>query len=964
MDQKTSKGFHSPFTLLLRVNLLQIWRRITQAGSRSRTLSVLVAIFLLFYPLIASAMFWGGLRYISKFPGLGDLLIEHLIFLLFAMLFVLLLFSNVVVGYTNMFRNQETRFLQVLPFSANHIFQWKLVETTIFASWAFLLLIAPLIIAFGIHQKADLSFYLITPFLVALFILLPAVLGCWIAVFMARYLDRSLFQATAVLLLLSLIYMVKVYLQPEAATEQTLETRVLDLTDRLLSKTQFAQFPFLPSYWLSSTLINWTDGARALTKFFIAVLSANVLFFGFLGFTETGKQFYKSLSATLSRGSLAGDWSQAISFIPRMCAQVILLAWFLPMVDFSALKDYWKYEFQPLGENYAAQKQNSEIPSRVLEGWTTNQLMLIETRLAQGQLYYLKPEIRRLYERIRSGEMQQLGPDLDYLINANIKSTLSGLEIARNRNLLRGGALKFSKETNAVLMPEAPKQVTKILQTTSQPKVNEDYLIFNKGKTEPETNTIYRLYFRREIEKVNSDNEPTGETFYATDFGNYFEGTIVPSNLNQLRLNLTSTNFNKHIIGPEAQELWRKKRGDAKNQSWVLAKIAPAEEAVSTKNVSQASLPTTLLFMVPLLAIASWIFNSRFAYIFGGTVILITMLAFGIQSSYWINQLGEARTLGTYNYVGTGVWVILFVSLLQIAAVLWRDPLSIWYQSWYQKRLEQQKVFSFKPGLMDTLIGRVPLLSLDIRAVILKDIRIFWRDTAQWGQSLILFGILGIYILNLRFFTEQFTSLFGGGRLGGDYFSKLVSFMNLAACALNLATLTTRFVYPQFSLEGKRLWIVGLSPLGLNRVVWIKYLLATGISLIISIPMIWISSNMLQLPLAQKIFFCGSISVMALTLNGLAMGMGVMYPDLKEDNPSKIVSGFGGTFCLVVSFVYIGLAIILLGIGSPFGSPWQIFGRTGEVQQLVYMGLFLTFSSFVGFGPLAYGLRRAKNFEH
>tara|TARA_B100000424_G_C22643398_1_gene355394 strand:- start:122 stop:487 length:366 start_codon:yes stop_codon:yes gene_type:complete len=121
---------------------------------------------------------------------------------------------------------------------------------------------------------------------------------------------------------------------------------------------------------------------------------------------------------------------------------------------------------------------------------------------------------------------------------------------------------------------------------------------------------------------------------------------------------------------------------------------------------------------------------------------------------------------------------------------------------------------------------------------------------------------------------------------------------------------------------------------------------------------------MLQLPLAQKIFFCGSISVMALTLNGLAMGMGVMYPDLKEDNPSKIVSGFGGTFCLVVSFVYIGLAIILLGIGSPFGSPWQIFGRTGEMQQLVYMGLFLTFSCFVGFGPLAYGLRRAKNFEH
>ena len=208
----SSQRFSSPFLLLLKVNLLQAWRRVTQAGSRSGTLSFMVAVFMIFYPLIASGLFWAGLRYVSKFPGLGDLLIEHLVFLLFAMLFMLLLFSNVVVGYTNMFRNQETRFLQTLPFSANHIFQWKLVETTVVASWAFLLLIAPLVVAYGIHQKASLGFYLVTPFLVALFIILPAVFGCWIAVFMARYLDRSLFQTTAVLLLLAIVYMVKVYL--------------------------------------------------------------------------------------------------------------------------------------------------------------------------------------------------------------------------------------------------------------------------------------------------------------------------------------------------------------------------------------------------------------------------------------------------------------------------------------------------------------------------------------------------------------------------------------------------------------------------------------------------------------------------------------------------------------------------------------------------------------------------------
>ena len=85
---------------------------------------------------------------------------------------------------------------------------------------------------------------------------------------------------------------------------------------------------------------------------------------------------------------------------------------------------------------------------------------------------------------------------------------------------------------------------------------------------------------------------------------------------------------------------------------------------------------------------------------------------------------------------------------------------------------------------------------------------------------------------------------------------------------------------------------------------------------------------------------------------------------LKEDNPSKIVSGFGGTFCLVISFIYIGISVILLGIGSPYGSPWQVFQSASIGQQLLFMGIFIAFSLAVGFGPLWYALRRARTFEH
>ena len=55
---------------------------------------------------------------------------------------------------------------------------------------------------------------------------------------------------------------------------------------------------------------------------------------------------------------------------------------------------------------------------------------------------------------------------------------------------------------------------------------------------------------------------------------------------------------------------------------------------------------------------------------------------------------------------------------------------------------------------------------------------------------------------------------------------------------------------------------------------------------------------------------------MTFALNGLAIGLGVLYPNLKEANPGKIVSGFGGTLCLVLSFLYILASVLLLVFGT------------------------------------------------
>src|SRR5687768_13962580 len=88
----------SPLLLLVRANLLQSWRKLKSVRAQSRLLSSLIGFFIIGYFVIAFWMFRLGLKFLGAFPGLGQVLTERLMFLLFAFLLVLLLFSNIVIS--------------------------------------------------------------------------------------------------------------------------------------------------------------------------------------------------------------------------------------------------------------------------------------------------------------------------------------------------------------------------------------------------------------------------------------------------------------------------------------------------------------------------------------------------------------------------------------------------------------------------------------------------------------------------------------------------------------------------------------------------------------------------------------------------------------------------------------------------------------------------------------------------
>ncbi|HWF18151.1 MAG TPA: hypothetical protein VG754_02745, partial [Verrucomicrobiae bacterium] len=303
-----SKAAPMPLLLLLRVNALLTWRRLKSVRDQSWLLTALILCFIVGYLGLSFWLFFKGLKFIGAFPGLGTVLTERLLYLLFAFLFALLLLSNLIISYTNLFRNREAGFLMSMPIPAQTIFQWKFFESTLLASWAFLFLIAPLLVAFGLTHDVAWHFYPMTLLLIALFIFLPALAGSWLALNLARYLDRQAFQISALIVALGSLVCAVIWWHHKPPNDDMMETRVLAVLDKLLQQTKFSQFPFLPSYWLSTSVLQWSQGALELAGFFALVLLSNVLFFGFLAFTRLGNSYYDAAARVQSRESVWGQW--------------------------------------------------------------------------------------------------------------------------------------------------------------------------------------------------------------------------------------------------------------------------------------------------------------------------------------------------------------------------------------------------------------------------------------------------------------------------------------------------------------------------------------------------------------------------------------------------------------------------------------------------------------------------------
>src|ERR1019366_4836870 len=87
----------------------------------------------------------------------------------------------------------------------------------------------------------------------------------------------------------------------------------------------------------------------------------------------------------------------------------------------------------------------------------------------------------------------------------------------------------------------------------------------------------------------------------------------------------------------------------------------------------------------------------------------------------------------------------------------------------------------------------------------------------------------------------------------------------------------------------------------------------------------------------MTVLFAATVVLMSFSLCGIAVGIGALFPNFgtgstahRYDNPAKSGSRFGGTFCFVLSLVYIVLVIgaeampVYFQVGMNTERPWGV----------------------------------------
>ena len=302
--------------------------------------------------------------------------------------------------------------------------------------------------------------------------------------------------------------------------------------------------------------------------------------------------------------------------------------------------------------------------------------------------------------------------------------------------------------------------------------------------------------------------------------------------------------------------------------------------------------------------------------------------------SFWAGESLFTALQGRLDWLHLGaLWTTAFACL-----VMARSAYGRYYFRGWSKAQEARKARFTRLRSVEVLSRTLPLRSTT-RHLLIKDLKVFLRDTSQWSQLLLLMALVLVYLYNFRVLDLE--------RL--PYMSGLVknayAFVNLGMAGFVLSAVAVRFVFPAVSAEGAAFWIIRSSPIRMRDFLWSKFWTALVPLALLTVVLTVVSNEFLGVERFLKVLTALAILVMTFALVGLAAGMGARFPRFSAENTTQVAGSYGGIAFMVLALLLIIVDIALLAWPSSLYLWYQFRGLRLPSSNWVFMTM--AFAAFV-----------------
>jgi len=303
----------------------------------------------------------------------------------------------------------------------------------------------------------------------------------------------------------------------------------------------------------------------------------------------------------------------------------------------------------------------------------------------------------------------------------------------------------------------------------------------------------------------------------------------------------------------------------------------------------------------------------------------------------WITDSIKAALNGEiksclFNIALTGTCAFMLIFICNITAQ------TVYFTGFSKSQTTPRRLFTpvkYKDYNWESLLNFLPRES---KAFAVKEIRTFFRDSAQWPQLFLMAALIAIYLYNFSVLP------LGNMPIKTIYLQNLFSFLNIGLAAFVLTAIVARFVFPAVSMEGEAFWIVQAAPVSIKNFLWIKFFLYYIPLLILAEVLIVVSNFLLRVSPFMMALSAITIFCLVPAVAGMAIGLGAVYADFKSENPAQVVTSFGGLLFMILCFCLIASVIILEA-----GPVYYIFmanlrGQSLSLPQIIWFTISFGFA--------------------